>query len=118
MIIPNPIGTSKRGSQSFLIATVMNAIALQSELRKIGVDCRVQSAIDMEKFPKLSGVVDAVYNPINSYLVCTAKEKGIPACGGLYMLVSQAVRACEHFTGRFSRFLSVPSGDGMHQSVT
>ena len=32
-----------------MLATVMNAIALQSELRKIGVDCRVQSAIDMEK---------------------------------------------------------------------
>ncbi len=32
-----------------MLATVMNAIALQSELRKINVDCRVQSAIDMEK---------------------------------------------------------------------
>ncbi len=32
-----------------MLATVMNAIALQSELRKIGVDCRVQSAINMEK---------------------------------------------------------------------
>lgn len=32
-----------------MLATVMNAIAIQSELRKIGVDCRVQSAIDMEK---------------------------------------------------------------------
>ncbi len=32
-----------------MLATVMNAIALQSELRKIGVECRVQSAIDMEK---------------------------------------------------------------------
>ncbi len=32
-----------------MLATVMNAIALQSELKKINVDCRVQSAIDMEK---------------------------------------------------------------------
>ena len=32
-----------------MLATVMNAIALQSELRKIGVDCRVQSAISMDK---------------------------------------------------------------------
>lgn len=32
-----------------MLATVMNAIALQSELRKIGVECRVQSAINMEK---------------------------------------------------------------------
>ena len=32
-----------------MLATVMNAIALQSELRKNGVECRVQSAIDIEK---------------------------------------------------------------------
>ncbi len=32
-----------------MLATVMNAIALQSELRKIGVECRVQSAIDIAK---------------------------------------------------------------------
>ncbi len=32
-----------------MLATVMNAIALQSELKKIGVDCRVQSAITMDK---------------------------------------------------------------------
>ena len=32
-----------------MLATVMNAIALQSELRKIGVECRVQSAIDISK---------------------------------------------------------------------
>lgn len=32
-----------------MLATVMNAIALQSELRKIGVECRVQSAINMDK---------------------------------------------------------------------
>ncbi len=32
-----------------MLATVMNAIALQSELRKIGVSCRVQSAITMSK---------------------------------------------------------------------
>ncbi len=32
-----------------MLATVMNAIALQSELRKNGVECRVQSAIDIAK---------------------------------------------------------------------
>ena len=32
-----------------MLATIMNAIALQSELRKIGVPCRVQSAIDIHK---------------------------------------------------------------------
>ncbi len=32
-----------------MLATVMNAIALQSALRKIDVECRVQSAIDINK---------------------------------------------------------------------
>ncbi|HIU87186.1 TPA: UMP kinase [Candidatus Spyradomonas excrementavium] len=32
-----------------MLATVMNAIALQSALRKLNVSCRVQSAIDMDK---------------------------------------------------------------------
>lgn len=37
------------GDYMGMLATVMNAIALQSQLRKVGVDCRVQSAINMEK---------------------------------------------------------------------
>lgn len=56
-----------------------------------------ESAVDINKFPKLSGVVDAVYNPLNSELVVSAKENGIPAVGGLYMLVAQAVFAVEKF---------------------
>ena len=32
-----------------MLATVMNAIALQSALRKLNVSCRVQTAIDMDK---------------------------------------------------------------------
>ena len=32
-----------------MLATVMNALALQSSLRKLNVHCRVQSAIDMDK---------------------------------------------------------------------
>ena len=32
-----------------MLATVMNAIALQSQLRQLGVECRVQSAIDISK---------------------------------------------------------------------
>ena len=55
------------------------------------------AAVDISKFPKLSGVVDAVYNPINTRLVCDAKKRGIKAVGGLYMLVAQAVYAAEHF---------------------
>ena len=53
--------------------------------------------IDPELFPRLSGVVDAIYNPLRTELVRKARSLGIPAVGGLYMLVSQAVLASEIF---------------------
>ena len=53
--------------------------------------------IDITAFPFLTGVVDAIYNPLSSALVVKAQKKGIKAVGGLYMLVAQAVFACEKF---------------------
>lgn len=55
------------------------------------------AALDINKFPRLCGVIDAVYNPLRSELVQKALDKGIPAEGGLYMLVAQAAYACEKF---------------------
>lgn len=57
------------------------------------------SAVALEDFPNVSGVVDVVYNPLRSKLVCDAMRLGIPAIGGLYMLVAQAVAAASLFTG-------------------
>ncbi len=54
--------------------------------------------IDPALFPQLSGVVDAVYNPLRTAFVLKAQEMGVKAEGGLYMLVMQAVRASEIFT--------------------
>ena len=53
--------------------------------------------IELSRFEKLSGVIDAVYNPLNTALVLAAKERGLNASGGLYMLVAQAVLAAQHF---------------------
>lgn len=55
------------------------------------------SAVEVDRFPCLLGVIDAVYNPLRPKLILDAKAKGIPAEGGLYMLVAQAVRASEIF---------------------
>lgn len=54
-------------------------------------------ALDLNRFSKVEAVIDAVYNPLNSLLVTTAKNKGIKAVGGLYMLISQAAFAVERF---------------------
>ncbi len=53
--------------------------------------------LDLAKFQNLSGVVDAVYNPLRTKLILEAKRRGIKAEGGLYMLVAQAVKAVELF---------------------
>ena len=54
-------------------------------------------SLDISRFDRLSGVIDAIYNPLRTELVLSARERGIPAEGGLYMLVAQAVRASEIF---------------------
>ena len=56
-------------------------------------------AVDPADFPNLSGAVDVVYNPLKTDFVQKAKSLGIPAEGGLYMLVMQAILAAEHFLG-------------------
>ena len=56
-----------------------------------------KSPVDLKKFKFLSGVIDAIYNPLSSMLVSDAKEMGIKASGGLYMLVKQAAYAAEKF---------------------
>ena len=53
--------------------------------------------ISLSGFDRLSGVLDAIYNPLCSRLIREAQVRGIPASGGLYMLVAQAVRASEIF---------------------
>ncbi len=55
------------------------------------------SALDILGFEKLEGVIDVIYNPLRSKLVCDALNRGVTAVGGLYMLVSQAVYAAEKF---------------------
>lgn len=59
-------------------------------------DCE-SKPIDIASFANLEGVIDAVYNPLRTNLVLDAKERGVRAEGGLFMLVMQAVVAVEKF---------------------
>lgn len=54
-------------------------------------------AMDPGLFPDLEGAIDVVYNPLRTEFVQKARGMGIPAAGGLYMLVRQAVLASEIF---------------------
>lgn len=58
-----------------------------------------QSAVDLGTFPACEGVLDVVYNPARTAMLLQAEQRGIPHAGGLYMLVAQAKRSSEIFTG-------------------
>ena len=57
------------------------------------------AALDIRRFPRCEAVLDVVYNPARTRLMLDAEACGIPAFGGLLMLVEQARRAAEIFTG-------------------
>ena len=58
-----------------------------------------QAAVDLKTFPNCEGVLDVVYNPARTALLLQAESLGIAHAGGLYMLVAQAKRSSEIFTG-------------------
>lgn len=59
----------------------------------------LQAPLSLSEFPKLSGVLDIVYNPQKTKLILDAERLGIPAHSGLLMLVAQGKRAAELFLG-------------------
>lgn len=58
-----------------------------------------KSPVDLGRLPKLEAVLDVVYNPARTALILDAQRRGIPHESGLWMLVNQAVRASELWTG-------------------
>lgn len=64
-----------------------------------------RSPISLDGFPRLEAVVDLIYNPLRTDLVLDAAERGLLACGGLYMLVWQAKAAA----GLFAPGRNIPS---------
>ena len=57
------------------------------------------SPIDLSFFNNLSGVIDIIYNPALTSLLLQAESLNIPHIGGLYMLVAQAKKSAELFSG-------------------
>jgi len=56
-----------------------------------------KSPVNLDVFPKLCGVFDLIFNPLQTEILLSAKERNIPAFGGLLMLVKQAICASEKF---------------------
>ena len=56
-----------------------------------------EAVLDIKTFPECRAVYDLIYNPLRTKLMLDAEEAGIPAFGGLAMLVAQAAKAAEEF---------------------
>ncbi len=56
--------------------------------------------IDLSKFKKCKKALDLIYNPARTVFLLDAEKLGIDCINGLYMLVAQALRAAEIFTGK------------------
>lgn len=54
----------------------------------------------LERFTKLCGVADVIYNPLKTKLLQQAQKLGLPTATGLSMLVAQAHAAAEYFLDR------------------
>ena len=78
--------------------TEHNDAAVLINTTPVGLYPRIDGCpIDVACFSGCQGVVDAVYNPLRTSFVQSAKALGLPAEGGLYMLVAQAARAAALF---------------------
>lgn len=113
---------SDRGAASLVVASRKGAHGQDSE--KNGISCSVvdykelaekhtdadliinaspvgmqpdteKKLVNLEDFPGCSGVFDVIYNPPQSALIRQAVSLGIPASGGIPMLVAQATVAAE-----------------------
>ena len=73
-----------------------------------------ESVVDLSAFPKAEAVLDVVYNPARTKLILDAQQRGIPCESGLYMLVAQAARASELWTGK-----KIPTEklDAVHRAI-
>lgn len=58
-----------------------------------------QIKIDIERFKRLESCVDLIYNPLKTAFLFKAEKLGIKSECGLPMLVAQAKKAAEIFTG-------------------
>lgn len=58
------------------------------------------SPVNIDDYMHLEGVVDVVYNPLRTKLVCDALNRNVIATGGLFMLIAQAAFAAEKFVGQ------------------
>lgn len=93
--------TGKNGALTYDQAMTHDEVEIIVNTSPAGMYPNVgECLVDLERFPRLEAVLDAVYNPFRTELILRAEEKGVTAASGFEMLVAQAVYAAGLFTGR------------------
>ena len=92
---------SRQGALTYDNAHLLTAPQVILNATPVGMYPNVEGRpVDLRRFPTVEAVGDVVYNPLHTDLVLQAEELGLRCCGGLAMLVAQAVYAARHFCGR------------------
>lgn len=73
--------------------------------------------VELERFSKLIGVVDIIYNPARTKLLLDAERLGIPNVDGLPMLVAQAKLAHLLFFGKLTSDEAIPEKDAEIEKI-
>lgn len=95
-----PVVISRKGEDNYENLDRHPDTALIVNATPVGMYPNVgKAALDVKRFPKLEAVLDVVYNPARTQILLDAEALGLPTVNGLAMLVAQAKRAAELFTG-------------------
>lgn len=97
----NLITVSRRGPVFYEDTDLYADAAFIVQATPVGTYPDLDSTVSSLKvFGRLEAVFDLIYNPRKTKMLLEAEEKGLLAQNGLSMLVAQAVKASELFTGK------------------
>ena len=95
-----PVVISRRGADNYENLDRHRDAALIVNATPVGMYPNVgKAALDVRLFPRLEAVLDVVYNPARTQILLDGEALGLPTVNGLAMLVAQAQRTAELFTG-------------------
>lgn len=92
---------SRSGENNYQNLHLHSDAALIVNATPVGMYPNTQAQpLSLEGFPRLEGVLDMIYNPARTQLLREATARGLVSMNGLLMLVAQAKKGAELFTGK------------------
>lgn len=97
----NPVVISRTGPNNYANLARHEDAAVVVNATPVGMyPHNGDSPLDLTRLPNLAAVLDLIYNPARTALLLQAQALGLAWAGGLTMLVGQAARSCQLFTGK------------------